>query len=197
MEAQKNILRHNLTYMKYSLKPMLFLIVPVVLLMIQLSLWFDRYPLDTGESAVVKLKFKGQALFNENVVLRVPEGITIETPPLRIQEEKAIYWRIKALSKGTYNLEFLLNPDTLTKTLVVDDRLARLSIKRVSSNLFQQLLYPAEKSFSRNSGSDYIEIKYPSISYHFLGWQIHWLVIFFVVSILTGFLLKKFFKVEI
>jgi len=197
MEAQKNILRHNLTYMKHSLKPMLFLMLPVVLIMIQMNLWFDRCPLKAGESAIVKIEFQNQDSFNENVGLKAPEGITVETPPLRIQEEKAIYWRIKALSKGRYDLEFLLKPDILTKNLVVDDRLSRLSIKRVSSNLFHQFLYPAEKSFSKNSGIDHIEIRYPSVSYHIFGWQIHWLVIFFVVSILTGFLLKRFFRIEI
>jgi len=197
MEAQKHILRYNLTYMKHSLKPMLFLMIPVVLIMIQMSLWFDRYPLEPGKEIIVKLAFENQAQFNEDALLKTPEGISVETPPLRIKEEKAIYWRIKALNPGKYYLEFILNSDILNKIIVVDDRLARLSVKKVSPNLLQQVLYPAEKSFPKNLGIDYIEINYPSISYNLFGFQIHWLVIFFVVSILTGFLLKKVFRVEI
>ena len=100
LEAQKNILKANFTYMKYSLKPMLFLIVPVVLIMIQLSVRFDRHALNVGESAIVKLAFKDSASFEENVMLKVPEGVEIETPPLRMLEEKEIDWRIKAERRG-------------------------------------------------------------------------------------------------
>jgi len=197
LEAQKNILTANLLYMKYSLRPMLFLIVPVVLIMVQLSLRFDRHPLRVGESAIVKLSFKDNAPFNGNAALKVPEGIIIETPPLRIRKEREINWRIKALKKGTYNLKFELNPGAFTKRLVVNDNLARLSTRRVSANLFQQILYPAEKSLPIESGIEFIGITYPPISYNILGREIHWLVIFFIVSIATGFMLKKFFKVEI
>jgi len=197
LEAQKNILKANFTYMKYSLKPMLFLIVPVVLIMIQLSVRFDRHALNVGESAIVKLAFKDSASFEENVMLKVPEGVEIETPPLRMLEEKEIDWRIKAERRGTFDLEFELNSGIVTKRLVVGDKVARLSVKRVSASLLQQLLYPAEKSIPEDVGVDHIEITYPAIDYIFLGLNIHWLVIFFVVSIAAGFMLKGFFRVEI
>src|SRR5919108_4002002 len=45
LSAQKNILRHNLTYMKHAVKPMLFMIIPVLLILIQLEGWFGRKPL--------------------------------------------------------------------------------------------------------------------------------------------------------
>jgi uncharacterized membrane protein (DUF106 family) len=197
LEAQKNILKANLTYMKYSLKPMLFLIIPVVLIMIQLSVRFDRHALNVGESAIVKLAFKDSASFDENVILKVPEGVEIETPPLRMREEKEVDWRIKADRQGTFELEFGLSSGVTTKQLVVDNKVARLSAKRVSKSLLQQLLYPAEKSIPDYVGIDYIEITYPAITYTVFGWSIHWLVIFFAVSIVAGFMLKGFFRVEI
>ena len=165
--------------------------------MIQLSVRFDRHALKVGESAIVKLKFRDSASFDESVMLKVPAGVKIETPPLRIREEKEIDWRIKAERQGTYDLKFELNPGTFSKDLVVSDRLQRVSTRRVSSNLIQQLLYPSEKSLPQNSEIDYLEISYPLISYHVLGWRIHWLIIFFVVSIASGFMLRGFFKVEI
>jgi len=197
LEAQRNILRANLTYLKYSLKPMLFLMVPVVLIMIQLSVRFDRHALQVGESAMVKLKFKNAAAYDEDALLTVPEGVKIETPPLRIREGMEIDWRIKAEGQGIFDLAFALNPGVVTKRLAVNDALTRLSVKRVSTNFLQQLLYPAERSIPEDAGLEYIEITYPPIAYTVLGWRIHWLVIFFVVSIAIGFMLKGFFKVEI
>ena len=114
-----------------------------------------------------------------------------------MREEKEIDWRIKAERQGTFDLEFELNPGIVTKRLVVDDKVTRLSVKRVSASLLQQLLYPAEKSIPEDVGIDYIEITYPAIAYSVFGWGIHWLVIFFVVSIAAGFMLKGFFRVEI
>ena len=197
LEAQKNILKANLTYMKYSLKPMIFLIFPVVLIMIQLSLRFSQHPLTIGESAIVKVKFQDQASFNKNLILKAPEGIKIETPPLRILGKKEVDWRIKALKKGTYDLGIEVGKMTFSKSLKVSDQLLRLSTRRVSANILQQFLYPGERSLPSESGIEYIEIKYPTITYHIFGWHVHWLVIFFAVSILTGFMLKGLFKVEI
>lgn len=197
LEAQKNILKANLTYLKYSLNPMLFLIVPVVLIMIQLSVRFDRHPLQAGESAMVKLKFNEAASFDESALLAVPEGVELETPALRIREENEIDWRIKAQKKGAFDLEFTLNAGAVTKRLVVDEKFTKLSVKRVSGSILQQLLYPAEKSIPEEMGIAYIEIAYPPLVYTVFGWSIHWLIIFFVVSIATGFMLRGFFKVEI
>jgi len=197
LEAQKNILKANFRYMKYSLKPMLFLIVPVVLIMIQLSVRFDRQALKVGESAIVKLKFKDSAPFEENAVLEAPEGVTIETPSLRMRQGKEIDWKIKAERQGIFELMFALNYGMVTKRLAVNGTLTRLSVRRVSKDFLQQVLYPAEESIPEDAGVEYIEITYPPIAYTVFGLRIHWLVIFFVVSIVTGFMLKGFVKVEI
>ena len=56
--SQLYILKYNLKYLKYFIKPMLFLIVPVVLIMSQLGVRFDRHPLEVGESAILKVRFR-------------------------------------------------------------------------------------------------------------------------------------------
>ncbi len=195
--AQKNILKNTLAYMRYSLTPMLFLIIPVVLIMIQLSLWFDRHPLHAGDSAMVTVTYGDHESFNEGVVLHAPEGIEIETPPVRIPEKREVVWRVKARENGSFDLTFSNNPDVVTKRVTVSDGLKRLSVRRVAPGLYQQLLHPAETSIPPATGIESIEISYPFITYSFLGWSIHWLVIFFVVSIAAGFLLKGIFGVEV
>jgi uncharacterized membrane protein (DUF106 family) len=195
--AQGNILRTTLTYMRYSLKPMLFLIVPVVLIMIQLSLRYDRYPLRAGESAVVKVTYADRDSFNDDIALQAPEGIAKVTPPVRIREEGQVLWRIKALEEGLYDLSFTQKSKPVTKRITVSDNVQRVSVRRVGPGFRQQLLYPGEKSIPAEAGIKSIEVSYPSINYAFLGWTIHWLVIFFVVSIAAGFALKGIFKVEV
>jgi len=195
--AQKDILKSTLGYMRYSVVPMLFLIVPVVLIMIQLSLWYDRRPLAPGDAALVTVHYRSSASFDEHVALRVPEGLKVETPPVRIPEKKEVVWRIKALNPGSYELAFEGNPATVIKQLVAGENLAQISVKRVGPGFYRQLLHPGERALSPEAGIDAIEVAYPAISYTVLGWNIHWLVIFFVVSIAAGFLLKGVFRVEV
>jgi len=40
LSAQKNILIQNLKYIKYALKPMIFMIIPMALNLIQLDSWY-------------------------------------------------------------------------------------------------------------------------------------------------------------
>ena len=40
-------------------------------------------------------------------------------------------------------------------------------------------------------------IGYPTSGLPFLGWTMHWLIAFFLLSIIFGFALKGLFKVEI
>jgi hypothetical protein len=58
--AQWDILRHSLTYMRLSLVPMLWMIVPIVLLMIQLQFHYGYRPLQPGETAIVKAELAGE-----------------------------------------------------------------------------------------------------------------------------------------
>lgn len=156
--AQKSILKTTLTYMRYSLTPMLFLIIPVVLIMIQLSLWFDRHPLLVGESALVTVSYSDSSSFNEQVGLQAPGGIAIETPPVRIREKGEVVWRIKALEEGTFDLAIGDGAHTVTKELTVSKVLNRLSVQRAGPGFFGQLLYPAEKSIPAEAGITAIEI---------------------------------------
>ena len=102
LSAQKNILRHNMTYMKHALKPMLFMIIPVVVILIQLDGWFGYRPLKPGESAIVSVKLSGndrKAL--SDLTVDADNGLTVETPPLRIPMENEVDWRIRAMSPGS------------------------------------------------------------------------------------------------
>ena len=62
--AQGRILRTNLTYMRYAVTPMLFMIVPVVLIIAQLAVRYADRPLRPGESALVTLKL-AESSFDE------------------------------------------------------------------------------------------------------------------------------------
>jgi len=173
-KAQGNILRYNLKYISYSAKPMLIMIIPLILILIQLNLWFGYKALSPGES------------------------YEIETPPLRIEEEREIDWRLRAGKKGVHDLVLILNGQKFKKKMAVAQaQLNKLSPTKVQRNFIAEIMNPGEAPLPSDSTLEAIEIVYPSKNMNFFGWQIHWLIVYFALSIIFGFAFKSLFGVEI
>ncbi|NOR14687.1 MAG: hypothetical protein GQ544_03180, partial [Candidatus Aminicenantes bacterium] len=87
LKAPGSILRANLRYMSYSLKPLLIMIVPVILILIQLNFWFNYSALEPGESVLLKVKLKQEYNPMEiDLRLQPSAAFVEEVPPLRIEE---------------------------------------------------------------------------------------------------------------
>jgi uncharacterized membrane protein (DUF106 family) len=198
LSAQKNILVHNLTYMKHALQPMLFMIIPVVIILVQLDGWFGYRPLKPGESAIVSVKLSGHERdVLSGLSVNSGDGLVVETPPLRIPRENEVDWRIRANEPGEHTLRFTVDGNIFDKKITVTEgRLDRVN-RVVASGFWDSLLHPANESIGKSPMMEKVEVNYPSRSIEIFGWQLHWLVVFFVLSIVFGFAFKGFFKVEI
>ncbi len=197
--AQGGILKANLKYMSHSIKPLAVMIVPVLLVLIQLNFWFGYTSLKTNQPTLLKLKLKETINPMELDARLLPApGLNIETPALRIEEENEIDWRISFAEKGTFSLEIVVGPERLHKTVAVaQPALSRLSPRRVEQRFWDQLLYPTEPPLDKASAVRRIEVIYASTGLPLLGWRMHWLIAFFILSVLFGFALKGVFGVEI
>ncbi len=60
LRAQGRMIAGGLQLMVLALVPMLVMAVPVLLLLGQLSLWYQSRPLRVGEDAVIRLKLNGE-----------------------------------------------------------------------------------------------------------------------------------------
>jgi len=203
-KAQGNILLCNLKYIGYSFKPMLVMIVPLVLIIIQLNFRFAYLPLTPGQRAIVKVKVQPDLdLLELPISLTSTSGIVVETPPLRIEEEGEIDWRIKALEPGRQSLFIQIgdNHQPISKEIYIAPdntrRLTKLSPLRPPAKFPNALLYPLEKPLPTGTPLREIEITYPSGHFHLWGLSIHWLIVYFLLAIAFGFGLKRFVGVEI
>jgi uncharacterized membrane protein (DUF106 family) len=198
LSAQKKILIHNLRYMKHALKPMLFMIIPVVLILIQLEGVFGYRPLKVGESAVVSVNLSdSQANSLPEVSIQTDKGIIVETPPLRMPMEKEVSWRVRANEIGEHQLRFNVSGRTFDKRVTVSDGQLTRASRIVASGFWDNFLNPGERPLAKNSPMKKIEVNYPSRTIEIFGWGIHWLVAFFILSIVFGFAFKGLLKVEI
>lgn len=196
LEAMKDLFQTNFGYIKFALKPMLILMVPTILILIQLATWYEFRPLQVGEKSILSIKVKNAAVL-DRVEIQTPEGLQIETPPIRIAPLSEIDWRLKATRVGDWQIRLIVDGKEYSKTVRVGSRFVKLAPYRLAGNSLSGLLYPVEKSLPGDGALSEIHIRYPHRETRVWGMPIHWLVIFLVVSIAAGFSMKGVFKVEI
>jgi hypothetical protein len=199
LRAQGEILRHNLTYLRLSLWPMLFVLPPLVLVIAQLQFHYGYEGLRPGQRALVQVDLAPRADGGARpaATLDVPDGLRAETEAVWIEAESQLLWRLVAEREGDYELGLDVAGARLTKTVRVTPKTVRLSPERVDPGFLSQLLYPAEPPLPSGGPVRAVHLSYPGREVSVLGYGMHWMIPFFVLSIAFAFALRGLFKVTI
>ena len=177
--------------------PMLVMTIPVLLLLGQLSLWYQHRPLRLGEDAVVVLKLSGEPGESMPVVSFEPtSAVAIVTGPVRVPGKNEVVWLVKALEKGTHRLSFQAGGQVVAKELAVGDGFMRISPRRPARDWYDALLNPAEPTFASASPVHSVEVDYPNRPSWTSGTD-NWVGYWFVVSMVAAFCAKPILKVNI
>ena len=197
--AQGAILKANMSYIGANLKPLLVMIVPLVLILAQLSVWFDRRPLRPGEETLLKVILeKDTDPVGLGLDLAVPPGLSVDSPAVRIPDEGEVVWRLKALEEGSGRILLTVDGRTLAKSVTVGGRpLTKVSSLASRGSFWSRVLHPGEPPLPSGTPVRSIEVLYPAKSLAAFGVAVHWLVAYFVLSMAFGLALKGVFKVEI
>jgi hypothetical protein len=176
------------------------MLVPMVFIMAQLNLRFDVRPLFPGESAVVTAFVRDAGALDRQVELEAPEGVEVETPPVRITDGGQVAWRVRAAQPGRHTLRVRVGDAAAAEsTLVVNAGDARWSAvpQRSTSELVTAVLYPGDRPIPPGGPVKTIETTYPPLRVGMLGFEWSWVVWFFVLSMIAGFALKGVLGVEV
>ncbi|MFC2157845.1 hypothetical protein ACFLT9_08415, partial [Acidobacteriota bacterium] len=81
LKAQGNILKCNVKYISFSAKPMLFMILPLALILIQMNLWFGYNPISPERPILFKviLKTDYNPIETDIRIVSTSPGLTVET----------------------------------------------------------------------------------------------------------------------
>ena len=199
IRAQGRVLAANGRYLGYAVKPMLVMVVPVMLLLVQLDVRFGARPLRIGEEALVRVRLAaGADPVALGLELEAPDGVTVTTPALRIADAGEIDWRVRAERPGRHWLVFRWPAGQERKSFFADTpALAGVSTKRTAGGFLDRIAHPGEAGLPRGGPIASIEVDYPAQRLPFFGGRIHWLVAYFGLSVLLGFAFKGVFKVEV
>ncbi len=200
LRAQNEILRHNLTYLRLTLWPMVFILPPLVLVMAQLQFHYGYQGLRPGQRALLEVDLAPEAASGARprAALELPAGLRAETDAVWIKSQSQLLWRLVAERDGDYELGLTIDgAPRLSKTVRVTPRTVRLSPERVDAGFLSQLLYPAEPPLPSDSAVRAVHLSYPGREVSVLGYRMHWMIPFFALSIAFAFALRGLFKVTI
>lgn len=196
--AQGDLLRNNLKYLALNLVPLAWLVVPFVLAIAQLQFHYGYEGLRPGEPTVLTVDLAQEGSYDAprpDVRLEAPQEIAVETEGVWIPSEAQMAWRITPLEEGAWDLVVDVGGELYAKSVDATDLVTRRSPQRLATGFFDQLLYPAEPPLPAEGPIEAVRLVYPEATVSILGIELHWLIWFFILSIVLAYALRKPFRV--
>lgn len=198
VRAQADILRHTFTYLGLTMVPVLWMIVPLVLLVIQLEFRYGYAGLEPAGTALVKVTVTAASTSAApDISLDTDAGIEVETPLLWIPSLHEANWRIAVRDPGDHELRVVIGGEAFAKRVRVTEAVVRLAPVRPGRRILDQLLNPAERPLPAGAPVESITVTYPHATIGVLWWQAHWIVVFFILTIVIAYALQRPFKVTL
>lgn len=197
LRCQAGLLGGAAKLLLHSLIPMAVLTVPMILILGQMSLWYQARPLADGEEAVVTVQLKEDATEAVKMIqLASTDTATVVAGPVRIPAMQMVCWKVVPVKAGVHELRFAVADELFTKQFVSGEGFLSTSIKRPSLKIDDLLLHPSESPFPAHSVVQSIEVTYPERAGFSSGTDT-WIVFWFIASMVGAFVAKPFLNVNI
>ena len=182
-------------YLRLAFKPLLFVIVPITLLIVQFDRYLGSMPLEVGQSFLVKVQTDPNA--PNEASLQLPDGLATTAPAVHVPSENEVAWRVVAARGGEYLINVQAADQTFSKRVVVGSGLPRLSSVRLRGKFWERIFVSGEPALPENKFIEAIEVQYPAREIAFAWFEWNWIWLFFVLSLAAGFLFKSILGIEI
>ncbi len=204
MGSYGKILRGTGRYLKLAFKPLLYVIIPITLLMVQVDRYLGATPIPTNAPFLLTVHLAataGSDATNE-ATLNLPPEITMTAPAVHIAAENEIVWRLVGSKEGKYEVKIAVGQTpgataTVTKTVCLGSDLPRISTVRLRGHFWERMFSSAEPALPENSPIDSILINYPDRNIEIAGYGMNWIWLFFILSMVAGFIFKELLGIQI
>ncbi|HEX9155216.1 MAG TPA: hypothetical protein VF819_06595 [Nitrospira sp.] len=196
MGSYGKILRGTGRYLKLAFKPLLYVIIPITVLIVQLDRCLGSTPLQRNVPFLLTVSTTGADALN-GVSLELPPEIAMTAPAVRIPAENEIVWRLAAAADGEYEARITASGQSVVKTVRVSSELARVSSVRLRGRVWERIFVSGEPALPQNGPIESISINYPERNIDIAGFEINWIWLFFILSMVAGFLFKELLGIQI
>jgi uncharacterized membrane protein (DUF106 family) len=179
MSVQKEAMKVNMEYMKHSLKPTLFTMLPILLIFGWMSGALAYDPIMVGESYTIVAEF-AQGVSGQAQLILDLESEFSSSDAVQIIEVGKVTWRVKSTSIGEHQLAVETGDASETVTVLVTDGL---------------LDYKDADLRFKDSDISRIQVGYSKLTplgdFDIFGYNPGWLALYIVVSLVLSLGLRK------
>jgi hypothetical protein len=196
LRAYVRIIAGTGRYIRMAFRPLLFVIIPITFFIIQVDRYLGMLPMQPAQPFLVKVHMAAPDALND-VSLQLPPEISVSAPPVHVPADNEIVWRVVAEKTGAYDLNVAANGQTYSKRVVVSPDVNRLSPVRLRDQFWERLFSSSEPALPDGSPIQSIAVTYlpRNIEFAWIDWN--WIVLFFVLSLVAGFIFKEILGIEI
>jgi len=193
--AYGKLMRATGSYLGWSLVPFAVVAIPVTLLIVQLDLRYGARPFLPGEPAVLVVHVDEPSAV-EGVAVNFPEGVEATAPLVRIPAERTVVARFASRDAGHVEILVRAGDEQASKEMVIGRGLERVSPVRLRGRMMTRLLESGEDALPAGGAISSIAVLYPEREMMIGSWELNWLVLYFVLTMVAGFALKPLVGAE-
>ncbi len=204
MGSYGKILRGTGRYLKLAFKPLLYVIIPITLLMVQIDRYLGATPIPPNVPFLLTVHLTaastGQSSGSDalnDVTLDLPPEITMTAPPVHVPADNEIVWRLAGSKEGKYEVRIAAAGQSAAKAVCVGSDLPRISTVRLRGQFWERMFSSAEPALPENSPIESISINYPDRNIGVAGYGMNWIWLFFILSMVAGFIFKELLGIQI
>ncbi len=190
------ILRGTGRYLRLAFKPLVYVIIPITGLIVQLDRCLGSRAIQTGTPFLLTVRMDG-AREMSGLALELPAEIAMTAPAVHVPAENDVVWRLAASREGDYEINIVAGADSVAKKVRVSSELARVSAVRLRGHFWERLFTSGESALPSGGAIESISINYPERNIEIAGYEINWIVLFFVLSMIAGYLFKELLGIQI
>jgi len=196
MGSYGKILRGTGRYLKLAFKPLLYVIIPITLLIVQVDRYLGQAPIPVNAPFLLTIQLNAGGGLND-VTLDLPLEITMTAPPVHIPAANEIVWRLVGSKEGKYEMKVAAAGQSAAKSVCLGSELARISTVRLRGHVWARMFSSAEPALPENSPIESISINYPDRNIEIAGYGMNWIWLFFILSMIAGFIFKEVLGIQI
>jgi uncharacterized membrane protein (DUF106 family) len=211
MGSYGKILRGTGRYLKLAFMPLLYVIIPITLLMVQIDRYLGQTPIAVNAPFLLTVRLVGRTegiskvgdeSGNANdslsdVRLDLPAEIAMTAPSVHVPGDNEIVWRLAGSKDGIFAIKIAIGSESVEKSVCVGNDLARISTVRLRGQFLERIFSSAEAAIPGNSAIRSISINYPDRNIEIAGYGMNWIWIFFILSMIAGFIFKELLGIKI
>jgi uncharacterized membrane protein (DUF106 family) len=212
MGSYGKILRGTGRYLKLAFMPLLYVIIPITLLMVQIDRYLGQTPLPANAPFLLTVHLGGQTPTSTTtqaaepssasdalsaVTLDLPPEVKLTAPAVHVAADNEIVWRLVGSKEGKYEVKIAAGGEAVDKSVFIGNNLPRISTIRLRGQFWNRLFSSAEPALPASSPIESIAINYPDRNIDIAGYGINWIWLFFVLSMVAGFIFKELLGIKI